>query len=133
MCTWGARGAYASSPSGHEVFHVEPVTDVAVQVVEYGDCPIALPVKSIHFWFVWKSHTHSFDSGNNRRSRTSMADKVNFDSAIGAGDTFIAGALHGLLEEWGAHRTVSFAVALATAKVQQDGFGGLALKVQAAG
>ncbi|KAJ4388731.1 hypothetical protein N0V93_006190 [Gnomoniopsis smithogilvyi] len=58
---------------------------------------------------------------------------VQIVDAIGAGDTFVAGALHGLLEEWGAHRTVSFAVALATAKVQQDGFGGLSTKVQAAG
>lgn len=60
-------------------------------------------------------------------------------SAVGAGDTFIAGTLYGLLcrdgikktpsehrdEHWDDQRKLSFAVALATLKVQQEGFDGL--------
>jgi ketohexokinase len=54
---------------------------------------------------------------------------------VGAGDTFIAGTLYGLLchdsiekgpsEHWNDQRKLSFAVALATLKVQQEGFDGL--------
>lgn len=52
-------------------------------------------------------------------------------SAIGAGDTFVAGVLYGLwCVDWELHRTVQFAVDLATTKVQQNGFGALASKVQ---
>ncbi|CAN8095839.1 unnamed protein product [Discula destructiva] len=43
--------------------------------------------------------------------------------AIGAGDTFIAGVLNGLwCVDWALYKTVRFAVDLATAKIQQDGF-----------
>lgn len=43
FCTWGARGAYAvTSLTDQGVLHVEPVTDTAVQVVEYGDNHIIL-------------------------------------------------------------------------------------------
>lgn len=55
-----------------------------------------------------------------------------FDSAIGAGDTFIAGTLYGLLcrtGDWDVSRVVRFGVDLATIKIQQDGFQGLASKV----
>lgn len=47
---------------------------------------------------------------------------------MGAGDTFIAGMLFGLLchhEDWDTERKVQFAVQLATRKVQQDGFDGV--------
>ncbi|KAI2641855.1 Ribokinase-like protein [Hypomontagnella submonticulosa] len=47
---------------------------------------------------------------------------------VGAGDTFIAGMLFGLLchhEDWDTEKQVQFAVQLATLKVQQDGFDGL--------
>ncbi|KAF3065173.1 Ketohexokinase [Daldinia childiae] len=47
---------------------------------------------------------------------------------VGAGDTFIAGMLFGLLchhEDWDTEKKVQFAVQLATRKVQRDGFGGL--------
>ncbi|KAI0852219.1 Ribokinase-like protein [Daldinia vernicosa] len=49
-------------------------------------------------------------------------------ATVGAGDTFIAGMLFGLLchhEDWDTEKKVQFAVQLATRKVQQDGFGGL--------
>lgn len=56
-------------------------------------------------------------------------------SAVGAGDTFVAGVLYGVLcrvqhdQNNNGHgaQTVRFAVDLATAKVQQDGFAGLGL------
>ncbi|KAI2779516.1 Ribokinase-like protein [Daldinia loculata] len=47
---------------------------------------------------------------------------------VGAGDTFIAGMLFGLLchhEDWDTEKKVQFAVQLATRKVQRDGFDGL--------
>ncbi|KAI1763038.1 Ribokinase-like protein [Hypoxylon sp. FL1150] len=47
---------------------------------------------------------------------------------VGAGDTFIAGMLFGLLchhEDWDTEKKVQFAVQLATRKVQQDGFDGV--------
>ncbi|OIW29793.1 Ribokinase-like protein [Coniochaeta ligniaria NRRL 30616] len=47
---------------------------------------------------------------------------------IGAGDTFIAGVLFGLLchsADWNTEATLRFAVDLATQKVQMDGFAGL--------
>ncbi|KAI1663036.1 Ribokinase-like protein [Daldinia decipiens] len=49
-------------------------------------------------------------------------------ATVGAGDTFIAGMLFGLLchhEDWDTEKKVQFAVQLATRKVQRDGFGGL--------
>ncbi|KAI1805479.1 Ribokinase-like protein [Daldinia bambusicola] len=51
-------------------------------------------------------------------------------ATVGAGDTFIAGMLFGLLchhEDWDTERKVQFAVQLATRKVQRDGFDGLGL------
>jgi fructose-1-phosphate kinase PfkB-like protein len=53
-------------------------------------------------------------------------------SAIGAGDTFVAGALYGLLcrrDDWTDQMIIRFAVNLATTKIQQDGFEGLASKM----
>ena len=50
-------------------------------------------------------------------------------SAIGAGDTFIAGMIFGLLRhdrDWNPEAKLRFAVDLATAKVQREGFEGLA-------
>lgn len=56
-------------------------------------------------------------------------------SAVGAGDTFIAGMLYGLIchddtecdneRHWDDEKKLSFAVNLATLKVQQEGFDGL--------
>lgn len=45
LCTWGARGACAirkSSPQS-QVVDVEPRSDTAVHIVEYGDGPTPLP------------------------------------------------------------------------------------------
>lgn len=49
-------------------------------------------------------------------------------STIGAGDTFIAGVLFGLLchsADWDTEATLRFAVDLATQKVKIDGLAGL--------
>lgn len=49
-------------------------------------------------------------------------------SSVGAGDTFVAGMLYGLVahaDDWDARQKVRFAVDLATLKVQREGFGGL--------
>jgi hypothetical protein len=46
-------------------------------------------------------------------------------STIGAGDTFIAGMLYGLIhhaEDWDTATQLRFAVDLATEKIQRDGF-----------
>ncbi|KAM0267814.1 hypothetical protein ACHAPA_005656, partial [Fusarium lateritium] len=48
--------------------------------------------------------------------------------AVGAGDTFIAGMLYGLIchpGDWSTGRKLGFAVQLATLKVQREGFDGL--------
>ncbi|KAI0408208.1 Ribokinase-like protein [Xylaria palmicola] len=50
---------------------------------------------------------------------------------VGAGDTFIAGVLFGFLQhrhDWDDRAKLSFAVQLATCKVQQEGFDGLGFK-----
>lgn len=51
---------------------------------------------------------------------------------MGAGDTFIAGMLYGLVchaDDWSVGQKVSFAVRLATLKVQREGFDGLGADV----
>ncbi|ROW15821.1 hypothetical protein VPNG_02450 [Cytospora leucostoma] len=60
---------------------------------------------------------------------------VQIVDAVGAGDTFVAGTLYGLLcrtGDWDVQRMVRFAVDLATLKIQQDGFGGLATELSPA-
>jgi ketohexokinase len=57
---------------------------------------------------------------------------VGSTSAVGAGDTFIAGMLYALVchgEDWDTDRKVRLAVDLATCKVQQEGFEGLGATV----
>ncbi|KPM36989.1 hypothetical protein AK830_g9581 [Neonectria ditissima] len=52
--------------------------------------------------------------------------------AVGAGDTFIAGMLYGLVchaNDWSVGQKISFAVRLATLKVQREGFAGLGAEV----
>ncbi|KAF5974513.1 hypothetical protein FCOIX_8199 [Fusarium coicis] len=49
-------------------------------------------------------------------------------AAVGAGDTFIAGMLYGLIchpDDWSMGQKLGFAVRLATLKVQREGFDGL--------
>lgn len=51
-----------------------------------------------------------------------------FESTVGAGDTFIAGMLHGLItheDDWNMSRKLEFANELAGRKVTQEGFSGL--------
>ena len=45
---------------------------------------------------------------------------------LGAGDTFNAGVIHGVLSGWDEPRILAFAVKLAAAKCAQVGFAGLA-------
>jgi len=49
--------------------------------------------------------------------------KVQVISTVGAGDSLLAGMLHGLLENWPAERTLSHATAIAAQAVGQIGFG----------
>lgn len=49
--------------------------------------------------------------------------KVQVASTVGAGDSLLAGMLHGLLENWSAERTLSHATAIAAQAVGQIGFG----------
>ncbi|MBA1276856.1 1-phosphofructokinase [Stutzerimonas stutzeri] len=49
--------------------------------------------------------------------------KVQVVSTVGAGDSLLAGMLHGLLENWSAERTLSHATAIAAQAVGQVGFG----------
>ena len=49
-------------------------------------------------------------------------------SSVGAGDTFIAGMLYGMVcrgDSWDPRRMLAFGVELATLKVQREGFGSL--------
>lgn len=53
-------------------------------------------------------------------------------SSIGAGDTFVAGMLFGILcheDDWGHGRKLQFATELAGLKVCQDGFQGLGVAI----
>lgn len=65
-----------------------------------------------------------------------FANNIHLDfpcSPVGAGDTFIAGMLLGLMRnDWPLSdigSTVSFAVKLATLKVQREGFEGLGVAI----
>ncbi len=49
--------------------------------------------------------------------------KVRVVSTVGAGDSLLAGMLHGLLEGWPAERTLAHATAIAAQAVGQIGFG----------
>lgn len=49
--------------------------------------------------------------------------KVQVVSTVGAGDSLLAGMLHGLLEHWPAERTLAHATAIAAQAVGQVGFG----------
>lgn len=49
--------------------------------------------------------------------------KVRVVSTVGAGDSLLAGMLHGLLEGWPAERTLAHATAIAAQAVGQVGFG----------
>ncbi|KAK4457757.1 Ketohexokinase [Cladorrhinum samala] len=52
--------------------------------------------------------------------------QISVVDTIGAGDTFIAGALYALhIEGWGLEAKLAFAVGLATTKVQKEGFADL--------
>lgn len=53
------------------------------------------------------------------------AQRLTIDSTIGAGDTFIAGLLYGLIyrnDDWDFQKRLGFATRVASLKVQQEGF-----------
>ncbi|KAK3686022.1 Ribokinase-like protein [Podospora appendiculata] len=59
-------------------------------------------------------------------------DDISVVDTIGAGDTFIAGMVYGLIchtHDWSLEAKLAFAVSLSTAKVQREGFAGLASTV----
>jgi fructose-1-phosphate kinase PfkB-like protein len=73
------------------------------------------------------THTHN-SYYQSRIRRTAETDRCPRYSAVGAGDTFIAGMLYGLIchpGDWSTGRKLGFAVQLATLKVQREGFDGL--------
>ena len=55
----------------------------------------------------------------------SPAPRVEVVDSVGAGDVFNAAVIHGHLRGWGAERTLQWAVRLAAAKCQRQGFDGL--------
>ena len=62
----------------------------------------------------------------------SISWTYNYYSAIGAGDTFIAGMLYSLLcrDEWPLEHKLAFSNELAGRKVAQEGFSGLGAAVE---
>jgi fructose-1-phosphate kinase PfkB-like protein len=75
-------------------------------------------------------HAHVPHSTTHNTSRVELqeTDHCPRYSAVGAGDTFIAGILYGLIchpDDWSTGKKLTFAVQLATLKVQREGFDGL--------
>ncbi|OTB05838.1 hypothetical protein M426DRAFT_319521 [Hypoxylon sp. CI-4A] len=63
---------------------------------------------------------------------TLPGQSISVVDTVGAGDTFVAGMLFGLLchhQDWDTEKKVQFAVQLATCKVQRDGFDGVGATV----
>ncbi|KAF5025908.1 hypothetical protein F66182_2027 [Fusarium sp. NRRL 66182] len=110
LCTWGADGAAGLSRSTEELLRcpAQGESGPDVPVVEY----------------VLPCHDTS------RVCTTTGADHCPRYSAVGAGDTFIAGMLYGLIchpGDWSTGKKLGFAVQLATLKVQREGFDGLGI------
>ncbi|KAF7552564.1 hypothetical protein G7046_g7369 [Stylonectria norvegica] len=64
--------------------------------------------------------------------KSEAGEIISVVDAVGAGDTFVAGMLYGLLcraSDWSIGQQLSFAVDLATLKVQREGFAGLGADV----
>ena len=103
FCTWGADGAAALQMSDRNTKHVKGFSPNDNRVIEYATY---LVLRNIY---------------------RELID----DSTIGAGDTFIAGVLFGLIyEEWKSlQQIISFANKLAAYKVSQVGFSDLAKKM----
>ncbi|GKT58877.1 pfkB family kinase [Colletotrichum tofieldiae] len=66
--------------------------------------------------------------GSEGASCLTLKNRQLFASSVGAGDTFVAGMLYGLIcqaDTWDMADKLGFAVQLATLKVQREGFRGL--------
>ncbi|PNY24844.1 Ketohexokinase [Tolypocladium capitatum] len=113
LCTWGAGGAAALSQPSGGCFR----------------CPVEEQPGGIS---VVDSASFTNDPPGTGCGRLAgpavlqLTCSSSNDSAVGAGDTFIAGMLYGLVcptTAWGVGRSLRFAVNLATLKVQREGFG----------
>ncbi|KAJ2906636.1 uncharacterized protein MKZ38_000891 [Zalerion maritima] len=86
---------------------------------------------------VFYSRSYAESTGESRETFPSFLQRqaagTTCKASIGAGDTFIAGVLYSAMwhgADWDAKGIVSFAVELASRKVQQEGFGGLGAEVK---
>ncbi|KAI1342262.1 Ribokinase-like protein [Xylariaceae sp. FL0016] len=93
--------------------------------------------KAAHLLCTWGSEGASclsLPSGNTVSCRaTEPGQKIRVVDTLGAGDTFIAGMLFALLchdQDWSIDTKLTFAVQLATCKVQQEGFDDIWRRVQ---
>jgi ketohexokinase len=102
-CTWGHEGAAVLELPALVYRHSPAYTEPGHQIVE---CVLSVPLRRI----VLTPH-----------------------STIGAGDTFIAGILFGLIchrDDWSLWDKLDFAIKLAGRKVVQEGFSGLGKLMQ---
>ncbi|KAK7965960.1 uncharacterized protein PG986_000237 [Apiospora aurea] len=141
LCTWGAEGAASLSlPSKRCVSCPALRPGQTVRVVEYVSTTSTPathqhPTQSKHPSVLIDTPA-CYRERKGAKTPENMTDEIPDCSTVGAGDTFIAGMLYGLLchqDDWDADTKVRFAVQLATSKVQVEGFGGVGTQVMGDG